>query len=46
MVDYAAGERGAFLRCVVHRGTRRETVEGLLVAIGEVGGKVWGRLGE
>ena len=42
MVDYAAGENGSFLRCVVNRGTRRETVDGLLIAIGEVGEKALG----
>ena len=38
MVDYAGGEKGMFLRCVVNRGTRRETVEGLVTAVAEVGG--------
>jgi len=42
MVDYAGvDERGSFLRVVVSRGTGRGTVEGLIGAVGEVGGKVW-----
>ncbi|PQE09547.1 glutamate decarboxylase protein [Rutstroemia sp. NJR-2017a BBW] len=42
MVDYAGGERGSFFRVVVNLQTRRETVEGLVVAIGEVGRRVRG----
>lgn len=37
MVDYAPGERGCFFRVVVHVGTRRETVDGLVRAVGEAG---------
>lgn len=33
MVDYAPGDKGAFLRVVVNRGTRNETVHGLLQAV-------------
>ena len=45
MVDYATGDNGSFLRCVVSRGTRQETVDGLLIAVAEVGGRVWKDLG-
>jgi glutamate decarboxylase len=40
MVDYAPGERGHFFRVVVNTQTRRETVEGLVKAIVEVGGEM------
>ena len=45
MIDYAGGDdgRGAFMRVVVSRGTGRETVEGLVEAVVEVGRKAWGR---
>lgn len=44
MIDYAGGdERGAFMRVVVSRGTGRRTVEGLVEAVVELGGKVSGR---
>lgn len=42
MVDYAPGERGSFFRVVVSSITRRETVEGLVKAIVEVGEEVVG----
>jgi len=42
MIDYAAGEKGSFLRCVVNRGTRKETVDGLLAAVVDIGKKAWG----
>ncbi|KAG4433782.1 hypothetical protein IFR05_010749 [Cadophora sp. M221] len=38
MVDYAPGERGSFFRVVVNRETRRGTVDGLVLAIEELGG--------
>ena len=38
MVDYAPGAEGMFFRVVINRGTRRETVNGLLKAI-EVAGR-------
>ena len=42
MIDYAgADEKGAFMRVVVSRGTGRGTVEGLVEAVGDLGGKVW-----
>lgn len=44
LVDYAVLEedgRGAFLRVVVNRGTRRGTVDGLVNAVVEVGRGVW-----
>lgn len=41
MVDYAGGEKGAFLRVVVNRGTRLTTVEGLIEAAVNVGNRVW-----
>ncbi|KAL9600984.1 MAG: hypothetical protein Q9219_002806 [cf. Caloplaca sp. 3 TL-2023] len=43
MVDYAGVDdgRGSFLRCVVSRGTRRGTVEGLVKAVVEEGERVW-----
>ena len=44
MVDYATGDRGAFFRVVVHGETRRETLEGLVRALGEVGEEI-GRAG-
>lgn len=37
MVDYAPGDKGAFLRVVVNRGTRNETVHGLLEAVVQIG---------
>lgn len=37
MIDYASGDLGKFFRVVVNVQTRRETVEGLLKAIGEIG---------
>ena len=37
MVDYAPGAQGKFFRIVVNTQTRRETVEGLVKAIDEVG---------
>ncbi len=37
MVDYAPGDRGAFLRVVVNRETRKGTVHGLLDAVVQVG---------
>ncbi|EKD12358.1 hypothetical protein MBM_09392 [Drepanopeziza brunnea f. sp. 'multigermtubi' MB_m1] len=40
MVDYAPGDKGAFFRVVVNRETRRETVDGLVLAIQEVGGSL------
>lgn len=33
MVDYAPGDKGAFLRVVVNRGTRTKTIDGLLEAV-------------
>lgn len=40
MIDYAGvDERGAFMRCVVSRGTGKRTVEGLVEAVGELGAK-------
>ncbi len=33
MVDYAPGERGSFFRVVVNTQTRRETLDGLIIAI-------------
>lgn len=41
MIDYAGGEKGAFLRVVVNRETRLTTVEMLVEAVGNVGSKVW-----
>lgn len=46
MVDYAKGERGAFLRAVVSRDTSHGTVEGLVSAVVEVGHKVWEQVGK
>lgn len=47
MIDYAAtDERGAFMRVVVSRGTGRGNVEGLVEAVSELGGKVWGGEGK
>lgn len=40
MVDYAPGDNGSFFRVVVNCQTRRETVEGLVKALGEVGREV------
>lgn len=37
MVDFAPGNKGAFLRVVVNRETREETVHGLLEAVVQVG---------
>ncbi|TGO09045.1 hypothetical protein BTUL_0181g00060 [Botrytis tulipae] len=37
MVDYASGEKGKFFRAVVNVQTRRETMEGLIKAIVEIG---------
>lgn len=42
LVDYAPGPRGTVLRVVVHRGTRRETVDGLLVAVERAGREIGG----
>jgi glutamate decarboxylase len=39
-VDYAPGEKGAFLRVVVNALTLTGTVEGLVRAVGIVGGEV------
>jgi len=39
MVDYAPGEKGSFFRVVVNVQTRRETIDGLILAIEEVGGE-------
>ena len=39
MIDHAPGEKGNFFRVVVNVQTRRETVEGLLRAVGEIGVK-------
>lgn len=43
MVDYAPGERGKFLRIVVHPETTSETVQRLFNSIMEVGVEVTGR---
>ena len=43
MVDYAQGEKGNFLRVVVTRGTREDTVSRLVAAVVEVGNEVGGR---
>ncbi|KAK5716612.1 Glutamate decarboxylase 2 [Elasticomyces elasticus] len=40
MIDYSPGEQGKFFRVVVNGQTRKETVEGLVKAIEEVGGSV------
>ncbi|KAJ3559266.1 hypothetical protein NPX13_g9558 [Xylaria arbuscula] len=40
MVDYAPGENGSFFRVVVNCQTRKETVEGLVKAVGEVGKEI------
>ncbi|KAK5107211.1 hypothetical protein LTR62_001618 [Meristemomyces frigidus] len=40
MVDFAPGEEGKFFRVVVNCQTRRETVDGLVKALEEVGGEV------
>jgi glutamate decarboxylase len=40
MIDYAPGDRGKFFRAVVGRETRRETVEGLVKAIGIIAGEL------
>ncbi|KAL2072118.1 hypothetical protein VTL71DRAFT_11461 [Oculimacula yallundae] len=40
MVDYAPGEKGSFFRVVVNRETRRQTVDGLVLAIEDVGGNL------
>ncbi|PVH73734.1 glutamate decarboxylase-like protein-like protein 1 [Cadophora sp. DSE1049] len=37
MADYAPGEKGSFFRVVVNRETRRETIDGLVAAIEDVG---------
>ena len=40
MIEYAGGdERGSFLRPVVSRGTGRRTVEALVEAVVDLGGK-------
>ena len=44
MVDYAPGEEGVFFRVVINRGTRRETVDGLLRAIEQAGGEDFGKV--
>lgn len=41
MVDYAAGEKGDFLRVVVSRATSEEVVACLVAAVVEVGRAVW-----
>lgn len=41
MVDFASGVRGAFLRAVVNRETRRGTVEGLVKAVTDIGKGIW-----
>ena len=42
MIDHAVlDEKGSFMRCVVSRGTGRETVEGLVEAVVDLGGKIW-----
>lgn len=38
MVDYAPGEKGSFFRVVVNRDTLKGTIDGLIIAIEEVGG--------
>ncbi|KAK5686033.1 Glutamate decarboxylase 2 [Elasticomyces elasticus] len=40
MIDYSPGEQGKFFRVVVNGQTRKETVEGLVKAIEEVGSSV------
>jgi len=40
MIDYAPGEKGSFFRVVVNRDTTRGTVDGLVIAIEEVGGSL------
>ncbi|PBP25216.1 hypothetical protein BUE80_DR003685 [Diplocarpon rosae] len=40
MVDYSPGEKGSFFRVVVNRETRSETVDGLILAIEDVGGSL------
>jgi glutamate decarboxylase len=40
MVDYAPGEKGGMFRVVANIQTRRETIEGLVKAIEEVGGEL------
>ncbi|KAF8860684.1 glutamate decarboxylase-like protein-like protein 1 [Acephala macrosclerotiorum] len=37
MIDYAPGDKGSFFRVVVNRDTRQGTVDGLILAIEEVG---------
>lgn len=41
MIDFAGGERGAFLRAVVNRETRQGTVETLIKAVIDVGKIFW-----
>ncbi|CZT42490.1 related to glutamic acid decarboxylase [Rhynchosporium secalis] len=40
MVDYAPGDKGSFFRVVVNRETRKETVDGLVLAIEDLGGSL------
>ncbi|KAH7395609.1 glutamate decarboxylase-like protein-like protein 1 [Cadophora sp. MPI-SDFR-AT-0126] len=40
MVDYAPGENGSFFRVVVNRETRKDTIDGLVAAIDDVGASV------
>ncbi|KAI0517782.1 glutamate decarboxylase [Xylaria bambusicola] len=40
MVDYSPGDNGSFFRVVVNCQTRKETVDGLMKALGEVGKEV------
>ena len=42
MIDYAGlDKRGSFMRVVVSRGTGRDTVNGLIEAVSELGTKAW-----
>ncbi|KAK5625635.1 hypothetical protein RRF57_001351 [Xylaria bambusicola] len=40
MVDYSPGDNGSFFRVVVNCQTRKETVDGLMKALGEVGKEI------
>lgn len=40
MVDYAPGEKGSFFRVVTNSQTRRETVEGLVKAVEDIGNAI------
>lgn len=42
MVDYAPGDKGSFFRVVVNCQTQKGTVEGLVKAVEEVGGELYG----